>query len=130
MIQKPSHPTICQNFSDLCFGVPQEISLGNIILLLKLAPDETDDVYFLIKLERQRPVRTVLFSAGSVQNLVQIIQTYREGFCNFVRGQSSCGISFAEFAEENDLTVATFGDLPFSVAENGTGVLNRDPTGK
>jgi hypothetical protein len=129
-VQKSSHPIICQDLSELSFGVPQDISLGNIISSLKLAPDETDDVHFLIGLESQRPVRTLPFSAGSVQDLVQIVQAYPEGLCDFVRGQSSCGASFAEFAKENDLTVATFEGLPFAIAEDGTGVLTRDSTGK
>jgi hypothetical protein len=65
-----------------------------------------------------------------VQDLVQIVLAYPEGLCDFVRGQSSCGVSFAEFANENDLTVATFEGLPFAVAEEGTGALSRDSTGK
>jgi hypothetical protein len=129
-IQKPSHPTICQNFSELSFGVRQDISLGNIILLLKLVPDETDDVRFLIGLESQRLGRTLPFSAGSVQNLVEIVQAYPKGLCDFVRGQSSCSVSFAKFAKENGLTVATFEGLPFAITEEGTGVLSRDATGK
>jgi hypothetical protein len=65
-----------------------------------------------------------------VQNLVQIIQAYPEGLCDFVHGQFSCGVSFAEFAKENDLTIATFGGLLFAVAEDGTGGLSRDSTRK
>jgi hypothetical protein len=115
---------------ELSFGVPQDISLGDIILPLKLALYETDDVHFLIGLESQRPVRTLPFSAGSVHDLMQIVQAYPEGLCAFVRGQFSCGVSFAEFAKENNLTVATFEGLPFAVAEEGTGVLSRGSTGK
>jgi hypothetical protein len=128
-IQKSSHPTIRQNFSELFFGVPQDISLGNLISPLKLASDETDDVRFLIELESQQPVRTLPFSASSVQDLVRIVQAYPEGLCDFLRGQSSCGVSFAEFAKENDLTLASFEGLPFAVAKEGKGVLSRDSTG-
>jgi hypothetical protein len=93
-IQKSSHPTICQDFSELSFSVPQDISLGNIILPLKFVSDETDDVHFLIGLESQQAGRALPFSAGSVQDFVQIVQAYPEGLCDFFRGHSSCGVSF------------------------------------
>jgi hypothetical protein len=61
---------------------------------------------------------------------VQIIQAYPEGLRDFLRAQSSYGVSFAEFAKENDLTDATFEGLPFAVAEESTRVLSCDSTGK
>jgi hypothetical protein len=63
----------------LSFSVPQDIFLRKIISPLKLAPDETHDVHFLIGLESQLPMRTLPFSEGSVQDLVQIVQACPEG---------------------------------------------------
>jgi ribosomal protein L30/L7E len=70
----------------LFLGGPQDNSLGDIILPLKLASEATDDVHFLIGLESPRSVRTLPFSASSVLDLVQVVQVYLEGLCDIVRG--------------------------------------------